>query len=92
MYDSFIYSIPVPIVSVPIVTTGKYSPTNFPTIRNFEPEYKTAGGINLPKIMNCLGSDGKKYKLLTKGGFIASDVMHVIALSDMAFVGFAKVF
>jgi len=60
-------SIPVPIASIPIATNGNYSNHSFPTIRQFETEYKTAGGINLPKIMNCLGSDGKKYKLLTKG-------------------------
>ena len=59
--------IPVPIASVPIKTNGKYSPSDFPTIRQFENEYKLAGGVNLPKIMNCLGSDGKKYKMLVKG-------------------------
>jgi ataxia telangiectasia mutated family protein len=33
-------------------------------IDHFEHVYETAGGINLPKITYCLGSDGKRYKQL----------------------------
>merc|ERR1719383_913732 len=58
---------PVPIAKIHVKTNGRYSPDDFPTISNFENEYKLAGGVNLPKIMNCVGSDGKKYKMLTKG-------------------------
>ena len=43
------------------------SASDFPSIEYFESRYKTAGGVNLPKIIDCLGSDGKKYKMLVKG-------------------------
>ncbi|KAJ7247652.1 hypothetical protein B0H12DRAFT_1124902 [Mycena haematopus] len=46
-------------VRVPVLT---YPPALDPTL-NFE----TAGGINLPKICKCVGSDGARYKQLFKG-------------------------
>jgi len=36
-------------------------------IDHFETTFKTAGGVNLPKITACIGSDGEKYKQLFKG-------------------------
>lgn len=57
---------------VPVMT--HYTPLD-PTLRyedciwieRYESTFCTAGGINLPKIMSCVGSDGKKYKQLFKG-------------------------
>eukprot|EP00754_Rhynchopus_humris_P014175 Rhum_TRINITY_DN14378_c9_g1::Rhum_TRINITY_DN14378_c9_g1_i1::g.84380::m.84380/K04728/ATM, TEL1; ataxia telangiectasia mutated family protein len=46
--------------------TGDYSTA--PTIKDFDVQFTTAGGVNLPKIIKCLGSDGKWYKQLVKGG------------------------
>ena len=39
----------------------------FPTLLGFEKTFKLVGGLNLPKVIDCLGSDGKKYRQLVKG-------------------------
>lgn len=59
-------------VQVPIATeqlepdpTGKYE--HIVTIQSYYPSFTTAGGINLPKITRCLGSDGIARKQLFKG-------------------------
>ncbi|XP_063954158.1 serine-protein kinase ATM-like isoform X2 [Lytechinus pictus] len=36
-------------------------------VEGFEPTFKLAGGINLPKILTCRGSDGVKRRQLVKG-------------------------
>ncbi len=38
-----------------------------PTVVSFESAFRLAGGINLPKIVKCTGSDGKQYRQLVKG-------------------------
>lgn len=45
--------------------TCKYN--SVPGIQEFSAEFKTAGGVNLPKIIDCKGTDGKIYKQLVKG-------------------------
>lgn len=48
--------------------TGRSSDAvSFPSIVKFEDSFTLAGGINLPKIVRCHGSDGKKYRQLVKG-------------------------
>lgn len=44
--------------------SGKYE--NLVTIRSFKPEFRLAGGLNLPKIIDCIGSDGKERRQLVK--------------------------
>ncbi|OXB62859.1 hypothetical protein ASZ78_015403 [Callipepla squamata] len=44
--------------------TGRYE--NLVTVRSFKPEFHLAGGLNLPKIINCVGSDGKERRQLVK--------------------------
>lgn len=44
------------------------------TLKGFEPTFKLAGGINLPKILTCLGSDGRKRRQLVK---VLSHNIHV---------------
>lgn len=39
-----------------------------PTIDHFQRTYDLVGGINRPKLLRCLGSDGKVYMQLLKGG------------------------
>ena len=36
------------------------------TIQSFKPEFRLAGGLNLPKIIDCVGSDGKERRQLVK--------------------------
>uniref|UniRef100_A0A452QIL7 Serine-protein kinase ATM n=1 Tax=Ursus americanus TaxID=9643 RepID=A0A452QIL7_URSAM len=45
--------------------TGEYR--NLVTIQSFKAEFRLAGGLNLPKIIDCLGSDGKERRQLVKG-------------------------
>ncbi|OXB72350.1 UNVERIFIED_CONTAM: hypothetical protein H355_006200 [Colinus virginianus] len=44
--------------------TGRYE--NLVTVKSFKPEFHLAGGLNLPKIINCVGSDGKERRQLVK--------------------------
>ena len=53
-------------VDVPVNAAADYS--NAPKIKEFDSHFTTAGGINLPKIIRCLGTDGKWHKQLVKGG------------------------
>lgn len=49
--------------------TGRYE--NLVTIRSFKPEFRLAGGLNLPKIIDCVGSDGKERRQLVKVGSVS---------------------
>ncbi|XP_040439477.1 serine-protein kinase ATM isoform X2 [Falco naumanni] len=55
----------VPTMEVKVDPTGQYE--NLVTIRSFKPEFRLAGGLNLPKIIDCVGSDGKERRQLVKG-------------------------
>lgn len=56
--------VPVPVFTrpLPIDPTCQYS--SFVSIAKFGSTYKTAGGIHVPKIIDCIGSDGKHYPQL----------------------------
>ena len=56
--------VPVPTADIKVDPTGNYSGISY--ISKFEPTFKLAGGINLPKIISCVGSDGKKSRQLVK--------------------------
>lgn len=56
--------IPVPTAKIPIDATGRYS--DIPTIARFSDLFNTAGGLHLPKIIECIAMDGKRYKQLFK--------------------------
>ncbi|THH15268.1 hypothetical protein EW146_g5182 [Bondarzewia mesenterica] len=60
-------NVPVPILTIhtPLDPTMKYQ--DCVCISYYETDFETAGGINLPKITICRGSDGAKYKQLFKG-------------------------
>ncbi|XP_078513177.1 serine-protein kinase ATM [Lissotriton helveticus] len=55
----------IPTMEIKVDPTGKYE--NVVTIRSFKPEFRLAGGLNLPKIIDCVGSDGKERRQLVKG-------------------------
>ncbi|KAJ7066636.1 hypothetical protein C8F01DRAFT_981361 [Mycena amicta] len=57
--------VPVLTHSTPLDPTLKYDQCVF--IDRYEQTFETAGGINLPKITKCVGSDGARYKQLFKG-------------------------
>ena len=54
--------VPVITISTPVDKTMKYD--NCVWIHRYESIYTTAGGVNLPKINLCIGTDGRKYKQL----------------------------
>ncbi|KAM6290797.1 serine-protein kinase ATM [Porphyrio hochstetteri] len=55
----------VPTMEIKVDPTGRYE--NLVTIVSFKPEFRLAGGLNLPKIIDCVGSDGKERRQLVKG-------------------------
>ncbi|XP_061484637.1 serine-protein kinase ATM isoform X2 [Rhineura floridana] len=55
----------VPTMEIKVDPSGNYE--NLVTIRSFKPEFRLAGGLNLPKIIDCVGSDGKERRQLVKG-------------------------
>ncbi|XP_004614157.2 serine-protein kinase ATM [Sorex araneus] len=55
----------VPTMEIKVDPTGEYK--NLVTIQSFKAEFRLAGGLNLPKIIDCLGSDGKERRQLVKG-------------------------
>lgn len=57
--------VPVPTIEVQVDPEGSYR--NLVTVAGFEKTYKLPGGVNLPKLIECRGSDGKFYKQLVKG-------------------------
>ncbi|KAF8906302.1 hypothetical protein CPB84DRAFT_1844550 [Gymnopilus junonius] len=57
--------VPVTTARTPIDSSLKYD--NCVWIQRYEPTFNTAGGVNVPKISICLGSDGQSYKQLFKG-------------------------
>lgn len=54
--------IPVLTLWTPIDPTMHYN--NFVSIRSYEKTFTTAGGVNLPKICVCIGSDRQPHKQL----------------------------
>nr|GAT47337.1 predicted protein [Mycena chlorophos] len=62
-----IADLPIPVLthSIPPDPTLKYD--RCVHIVKYEHVFETAGGINLPKITKCVGTDGARYKELFKG-------------------------
>lgn len=62
--------------------TGKYE--NLVTIQSFKAEFRLAGGVNLPKIIDCVGSDGKERRQLVKVRFpfLVQSLKNDITVSD----------
>ncbi|NXH12272.1 ATM kinase, partial [Bucco capensis] len=55
----------VPTMEIKVDPTGDYE--DLVTIKSFKAEFRLAGGLNLPKIIDCVGSDGKERRQLVKG-------------------------
>lgn len=56
--------IPVTTYDLAVDPTGTYADSTFPSIVKYDDYFDTAGGIHLPKIVVCRGSDGVAYKQL----------------------------
>ncbi|XP_069045887.1 serine-protein kinase ATM isoform X1 [Lepisosteus oculatus] len=55
----------IPTVEMKVDPSGRYE--DLVTIRSFRPRFHLAGGVNLPKIVDCEGSDGRDRRQLVKG-------------------------
>ncbi|XP_058274732.1 serine-protein kinase ATM isoform X2 [Hemibagrus wyckioides] len=55
----------IPTMEIKVDPSGKYE--DLVTVRGFEPHFHLAGGVNLPKILDCMGSDGQRRRQLVKG-------------------------
>ncbi|XP_039255246.2 serine-protein kinase ATM-like [Styela clava] len=61
-------SLAIPTVELPIEKSCNYEGmSNFVSLRCFKPYFSLCGGINLPKIVVAIGSDGRERKHLVKG-------------------------
>ncbi|KAK0535926.1 Serine/threonine-protein kinase tel1 [Tilletia horrida] len=56
--------VPVATKQLPIDVTGQYQ--GFVAIQRYSEMFSTAGGLHLPKINECIGTDGRRYKQLFK--------------------------
>jgi hypothetical protein len=68
---------PFQFVCFQIDLTGKYD--NVVHICGFNPHFTLAGGINLPKIITCIGSDGVARRQLVK--VCSQRIVHYFYLS-----------
>uniref|UniRef100_A0A8C5DF41 non-specific serine/threonine protein kinase n=1 Tax=Gouania willdenowi TaxID=441366 RepID=A0A8C5DF41_GOUWI len=55
----------IPTLETKVDPSGSYE--NLVTVRSFLPFYHLVGGVNVPKIIDCVGSDGKDRRQLVKG-------------------------
>ncbi|PNY24030.1 Serine/threonine-protein kinase tel-1 [Tolypocladium capitatum] len=60
------YRLPPPTMHIEVSATKDYS--RVPIISKLEPTMTIASGVSAPKIITAVGSNGKKYKQLVKGG------------------------
>ncbi|XP_069747371.1 serine-protein kinase ATM isoform X3 [Narcine bancroftii] len=54
----------IPTMEIKVDPSGKYE--NLITVKSFKSQFRLAGGVNLPKIIDCVGSDGKERRQLVK--------------------------
>ncbi|KAK3274702.1 hypothetical protein CYMTET_17129 [Cymbomonas tetramitiformis] len=75
----------VPVLShaLEVRTSCDYAPGSFPYFHHFENSIEYVGGINLPKKIKCVGSNGRTYTQLVKAG---NDDMRQDAVMEQLFV------
>ncbi|CAI5471799.1 unnamed protein product [Closterium sp. Yama58-4] len=60
--------VPVLTASVPVDRTCCYAPGSFPAFCGLKDTMRVMHGVNAPKVVECMGSDGRVYKQLAKSG------------------------
>ncbi|QSL66723.1 hypothetical protein MERGE_001109 [Pneumocystis wakefieldiae] len=60
------YRLPPPTMDISIRSDCNYD--DVPVISHYSPYFMLASGISLPKVIECVSSDGQLYKQLVKGG------------------------
>ena len=62
-----IEEVAIPTVPMAVNPSGIYPADKLVGVHSFEPNFVLVGGINAPKKMACLGTDGKTRPMLLKG-------------------------
>ncbi|CAH2064912.1 unnamed protein product [Thlaspi arvense] len=60
--------VPVVTATIPVDRSCQYKEGWFPFFRGLSDSVTVMNGINAPKVVECFGSDGRKYKQLAKSG------------------------
>ncbi|KAL3529546.1 hypothetical protein ACH5RR_008868 [Cinchona calisaya] len=60
--------VPVLTSNFPVDRSCQYGEGSFPHFKGLADSVTVMNGINAPKVVECLGSDGKKYRQLAKSG------------------------
>ncbi|KAJ3590644.1 hypothetical protein NHX12_008594, partial [Muraenolepis orangiensis] len=66
----------IPTVEIKVDPSGHYD--DLVTIRSFKPQYRLVGGVNLPKIIDCVGSDGRTHRQLGQDDLRQDAVMQQV--------------
>ncbi|KAF8534042.1 hypothetical protein BDD12DRAFT_862201 [Trichophaea hybrida] len=74
------YGIPPPTMHIEVRADCDYS--RLPRISRYESAVSIASGLSLPKVINCVASDGTTFKQLVKGG---TDDMRQDAIMEQVF-------
>ncbi|KAM0812499.1 hypothetical protein AB5N19_12490 [Seiridium cardinale] len=80
------YRIPPPTLQVELSSDRDYS--NVPHIVKVDPSMSIASGVSAPKIITLVGSDGRRYRQLIKGG---SDDLRQDAIMEQVFAAASSV-
>lgn len=78
--------VPPATVDVPLQPDKNYS--EVPLVKEFDRSFSVMGGISAPKCITVLGTDGKKYKQLFKGG---NDDLRQDAIMEQVFEEVSKI-
>lgn len=60
--------VPVVTATIPVDRTCQYNEGSFPYFKGLADSVMVMNGINAPKVVECFGSDGHKYRQLAKSG------------------------
>ncbi|KAM0752988.1 hypothetical protein T439DRAFT_354453 [Meredithblackwellia eburnea MCA 4105] len=74
-------AVPVTTYNLPIDPSCAYPTGSFPSIVSYDKTFSTMGGLRVPKVSWCFGSDGKRYQQLFKG----NDDIRQDAVMEQAF-------
>ena len=77
---SHLSAVALPTFPPPVDPTCHYSSIVYPL--RFKPSYQMVGGIHLPKLVTCIGSDGREYRQLVK----SKDDLHQDAVMQQIFM------
>ncbi|KAK4175025.1 putative serine/threonine-protein kinase TEL1 [Triangularia setosa] len=79
------YKIPPPTMQMELSPTCDYK--HIPMIVKFDPYMSIASGVSAPKILTAVGSDGRRYKQLVKGG---NDDLRQDAIMEQVFAAVSE--